>query len=172
MRKSVELQRCTRRELREFQRRQRSKVREALPYERDPSVARKIRVVLGLDRKEGQIASPAIRQQMVESLVREREEEIVEGLMFEVGEDFITALDDMMEQLPQRKGRAPGADGVYVEMLTVAPRLDREVIPSIRQACGRLCMMPALFGFELVEPIFKEGDRDDRARYRQVDLLS
>lgn len=82
---------------------------------------------------------------MVESLVRERDDAIVQGLQFEVGDDFISVLDDVMAEMSARKGHAPGADGMHAEMLTVLPMLTRQVILYIWQACGHLGLMPELF---------------------------
>lgn len=74
---------------------------------------------------------------------------LLKGELFEVVLDFKIALASVMGKLGKRKDRAPGAYGVYCEMLTVDLSLTERVILSLWEACSRLGMIPWLFSFEL-----------------------
>lgn len=160
-------------EIRSFNRRRRANARRNLPFEEDPAVERRYRILLGLDTKRGKSTTLLMRRRLVNKLVRERgEASVIVGEQFEVDMDFKIALRSVIDSLGTRKGRAPGMDGVYCEMLTDDLRLIERVILSLWEACGRLGKFPWLFSFELVEPVFKSGLRSDDERYREIGLLS
>lgn len=79
-----------------------------------------------------------------------------------MGNEFKSALSLVMKGLSSRKGRAPGTDGVYAELLTVVSRLPELVIIGIWEVFGGLGMFPKPFGIEVVETLWKiKGSRSD-----------
>lgn len=72
-----------------------------------------------------------------------------------------------MKGLGSLKGRAPGVDGIYAEMLNVVPRVLEFFIVGLWEAFGRLGMFPGLFRIKIVEPL--RTHRGSRSNLAHID---
>lgn len=167
------LAREIRRARRKSERTRRAKLLALLPETTCPRAAARIRRAVGLAPKRGKSAPVSVRENFG-AVVRKSDKPLSAPLLvekFEVSQKFSEALWVSGKAL--KAGRAPGVDGVYVEMVHAGGRMHHSLIVELWKKCGRLGFVPSLFASELVEPIHKglaKGPRDSPTAYRPIGI--
>lgn len=150
-----------------------AKLLALLPETTCPRAAAKIRRAVGLAPKRGKSAPVSVRENFG-AVVRKSDKPLSAPLLiekFEVSEQFSAALWASGKRL--KAGRAPGVDGIYVEMVHAGGKMHHSLIVELWRKCGRLGLLPNLFASELVEPIHKgpaKGPLDSPTAYRPIGI--
>ena len=70
-----------------------------------------------------------------------------------------------------KRGKAPGPDGVPVEIYQMAPEVFADVFFALFRACGRLGVVPPGWDLSILIPIYKKGLTSLPANYRPLRLI-
>lgn len=89
---------------------------------------------------------------------------------FTLGPSFAASVRSALLRSP--KNRAPGPDGIVVELLLLRIEESTEIITEIWKSSGRIGHMPEFLRKGLIAPIFKKGDPTLASNYRPICLIS
>jgi hypothetical protein len=168
------LSRKVQRDFRARERRRLGRLGQMLPTETCPKRAGMIRRALGVSSKRPVAAPEQIRAEYGITLLledAENDESVEPESSFRVPAQFKASLEKIIAKM--RMGRAPGADGIYVEMLRIQPAMQAKLAGKFWTICGNLKNMPRLFAEDLIEPVYKgRGARTDPKCYRPITIGS
>jgi hypothetical protein len=168
------LSRKVQREFRARERRRLGQLGQQLPTETCPKMAGMIRRALGVSSKRPVAALEQIRAEYGITLLLEdaaNDETVEPESSFRVPAQFKASLERIIAKM--RMGRAPGADGIYVEMLRIQPALKAKLVGKFWTVYGNLKYVLRQFAEDLIEPVYKgRGARTEPKSYRLITIGS